>query len=297
MTTEVAVDRCAGLFQGRAAPYDVAMQTGQFSRTALGAAAHRAAHQILEGGRIFVDPLAVRILGAEGDALIEEARANPQRRGLRLFIAARARFAEDAVAEAVARGVRQIVVLGAGLDTSSYRARHDESVRMFEVDHPATQAWKRARLGAAGIAIPSALSYVAVDFERERFMDRLDASGFDKSLPAFFIWLGVVPYLTETAIDAALPGGAEVVFDYSNPVSSIDDPDRRAAHEALVARVAAAGEPLITMFETDALARRLESLGLRVVADLGLAGIAERYFGRPGGSDRGGHIMHAARRA
>jgi O-methyltransferase involved in polyketide biosynthesis len=91
------------------------MQAGRPSRTAWGAAGHRAAHQVLERGSIFRDPLAVRILGDEGNAIIERARNDPGSRRLRLFIAARSRYAEDALQGALASGLRQLVVLGAGL--------------------------------------------------------------------------------------------------------------------------------------------------------------------------------------
>src|ERR1700691_3154630 len=97
------------------------MQPSQFSRTALGAAGHRAAHQALEGGRIFADPLALRVLGEDAERAVAEARENPAGRGLRAFVAARSRFAEDAARRAIAEGARQIVVLGAGLDTFAYR--------------------------------------------------------------------------------------------------------------------------------------------------------------------------------
>src|ERR1700689_5401216 len=97
------------------------MQSGQFSRTALGAAGHRAAHQALEGGRIFADPLAMPILGEDAESAVAEAREDPRRTGLRLFIATRSRFAEEAARRAIGKGVRQIVVLGAGLDTFAYR--------------------------------------------------------------------------------------------------------------------------------------------------------------------------------
>ena len=126
------------------------MQSGKPSRTALAAARHRAAHQLLEYGRIFADPLALRILGEDADAIAREAAENPSARRMRIFIAARTRFAEDALAAAVERGVRQLVVLGAGLDTYAWRGGMRERVRIFEVDHPATQAWKRQRLAEAG---------------------------------------------------------------------------------------------------------------------------------------------------
>ncbi len=166
------------------------MQQGQPSRTALGAACHRAVHQVLEGGRIFTDPLAVRILGADAAAAVRDAKRDPSRRRLRLFIAVRTRFAEDALTAAVARGVRQLVVLGAGLDTYAYRTAVGEGLHVFEVDHPATQTWKRQRLSEAAIPVPSTLTFAPVDFEREALADSLAAVGFDAAQQTFFTWLG-----------------------------------------------------------------------------------------------------------
>jgi methyltransferase (TIGR00027 family) len=155
------------------------MQTGQPSRTARAAAMHRAVHQVLEKGRIFADPLALRILGEDTEALVRDAEQNPHKRPMRLFIAMRTRFAEDALAAAVAQGVRQLVVLGAGLDTYAYRGAMRDRLKIFEVDHPATQAWKRQRLAEAGIPIPDTLTFAPVDFERETLGEGLAAAGFD----------------------------------------------------------------------------------------------------------------------
>src|SRR3954453_4097871 len=148
------------------------MQSGQPSRTALGAAGLRAAHQVLDHAAIFTDPLALRILGPDGDAMVRDAANDASRQRLRWFIAVRSRFAEDALALAQQRGVRQLVILGAGLDTYAYRTPPSD-LRIFEVDHPATQAWKRERLAQAGIAVPPALSFVPVDFERQTLSDSL----------------------------------------------------------------------------------------------------------------------------
>ncbi len=277
------------------------MQSGQPSRTALGAAGLRAAHQVLDGGAIFTDPLALRILGADADALVREAQADPARDRLRWFIAIRSRIAEDALAAAVKRGVRQLVVLGAGLDTFAYRAENSADLRIFEVDHPATQAWKRQRLIEAAIPLPAALNFVSVDFERETLADRLAAADFDPTLPTFFTWLGVVPYLTNDAIFstlgfiAGLPGGTHVVFDYVNPSASVVDPDRRAAHEALAARVAAIGESIRNHFDSDELHIQLKALGFGHAEDLGWTEISARFFpDRPVSSGGGAHILHAA---
>src|SRR5208282_3157769 len=140
---------------------------------------HRAAHQVLEQGRIFADPLALRILGKDAETVAREAEKQPSARRMRIFIAARARFAEDALAAAVERGVRQLVVLGAGLDTYAYRSPLRDRLRIFEVDHPATQAWKRQCLRDAAISIPSSLTFAPVDFERQTLTEGLAAADFD----------------------------------------------------------------------------------------------------------------------
>jgi methyltransferase (TIGR00027 family) len=283
-------------------PYHRPMQPGQPSRTALGAAGLRAAHQVLDGAAIFEDPLALRILGADADDLVREAQAeaDPFRQRLRWFIAIRSRIAEDALAAAVTRGVRQLVVLGAGLDTYAYRTP-SRDLRIFEVDHPATQAWKRRRLAEADIPLPAALTFVPVDFERETLAEGLTAAGFDPAQQTFFTWLGVVPYLTDEAIFstlgfiAGLCGGAHVVFDYVNPASSVIEPARRAAHEALAARVAAVGESIRNHFDSDALHVRLRALGFREIEDFGWAEIAARFFpGRAASPGGGAHVLHAA---
>jgi methyltransferase (TIGR00027 family) len=273
------------------------MRPAHPSRTAAGAAFHRAAHQALEQGRVFRDPLALRILGPDAATAVREAEADPGLRRLRLFIAARSRFAEDALAaDFAAGGLRQLVVLGAGLDTLVYRTALGASLRMFEVDHPATQAWKRLRLAAAGIREPGGMVFAPVDFERQHLAQGLAAVGFDPGQRSFFTWLGVVPYLSEAAIFATLgfiaglPGGAQVVFDYHNP----PDPGAAEAHEALAARVAAAGEPMNPGLETGDLHARLRALGFTELEDLGPADIRKRWFGGQGeGGGRGGHLVRA----
>ena len=163
------------------------MRAGEPSQTARGAAAYRAIHQTLEGGAIFRDPFAERMLDDETRARLDEIAADPSLRPMRLLIAARSRFSEDTLAACVARGVRQIVVLGAGLDTFSLRNPFaSEGVRVFEVDYPATQEWKRERLHEAGLALPASLTFAPVDFERQSLADGLAAAGFRANRPAFF---------------------------------------------------------------------------------------------------------------
>ncbi len=277
------------------------MQSARPSLTALSAATHRAAHQLLEGGHIFADPLALPLLGEEAEEVARKAQERPGGRGIRLFIAARSRFAEDTLTAAASRGVRQLVVLGAGLDTYAYRGSLRAQLRIFEVDHPATQSWKRERLAAAGIAPPPTLEFAPVDFERQGLMEALDAAGFDASRQTFFTWLGVVPYLEESAVwstlqaIAAVRGGAHVVFDYGDPPATRTAPAREA-HELRAARVAALGEPWITYFDPSALRTGLERAGFREVEDLAPREIFARYAPHIAASapEKGGHIVRAS---
>ncbi len=275
------------------------METGKPSRTAWAAAMHRAAHQVVEGGFLFADALALRVLGVS-EAEVREKAAGEAQRKMRMFIAMRTRFAEDALAAAVATGTTQVVVLGAGLDTFAYRSPYGDGVRVFEVDFPATQAWKRERLGEAGIEVPGWVTYVGVDFERETLEDGMARAGFDAGRQTFFTWLGVVPYLREEAVFATLgyiaglKGGAEVVFDYGDPPETLDAA-ARAYHDARAARVAAVGESWVTYFEAGPLRARLLRLGFLEVEDLRPGQMVERFFpGRgQGAARRGGHVLRA----
>jgi methyltransferase (TIGR00027 family) len=277
------------------------MEPGRPSLTALGAARLRAAHQVLDRASILTDPLAARILGTDIEVALEHADAHVSGPRMRWFIAARSRIAEDALTEAVRHGARQLVVLGAGLDTLAFRTPLAGRLRIFEVDHPATQAWKREKLAAAAIGVPETLRFVPVDFERQTLAEALQAAGFVAEERSFFSWLGVVPYLSEQAIFstlafmARLPGGAEVVFDYVNPPASIA-PAGRAAHQALAERVASLGESLQSYFDTERLCAELGAIGFRRVADIDPARLAARFFPEAERSapTRGGHIMHAA---
>ena len=257
------------------------------SLTAQGAALHRAAHQLLDQPAVFDDPYALRIIGAEAEAALQAGLEQLKENGktsLRAFIAARSRFSEDALAEAVGRGVAQYVLLGAGLDTFAYRAaRQYSGLAVFEVDHPATQGWKRARLAETGIDIPPALTFAPVDFENETLRRGLARAGFDVARPALFAWLGVVPYLTRDAIMATLrfiaglPSGAEVIFDYGEPLSERDPAHRIAAH-AMAERVAAAGEPFRSFFHPEELVRDVTALGFSQVEDSDADVLNARYF-------------------
>ncbi len=266
----------------------------------MAAAAHRAAHQVLEHGRIFADPLALRILGEDAETVARRAEEQPSGRRMRIFIAVRTRFAEDALASAVKRGVRQLVLLGAGLDTYAYRSPFHDRLRIFEVDHPATQAWKRQRLEEAGIPIPGSLAFAPIDFEHQTLTEGLAAAGFDPAQQTFFTWLGVVPYLTEEAVwstlgfIASLRNGAHAVFDYSDPPDTFSE-ETRISHERRAAHVAELGEAWLSYFGADDLRTKLMTLGFSEVEDLGPLQIAARYFPNRAITlpDKGGHILRA----
>jgi len=256
------------------------------SATAERVAMRRAAHQVLDDPPVFNDPLALRIVGsAKAEALqaqTEPSERTPLSSYLRAFMAARSRFAEDQLALAVSNGTRQYVILGAGLDTFAYRST-DEAVRVFEVDHPATQAWKRQRLAEVGIAVPPHLTFAPVDFETQTLADGLRAAGFDTGLCTFFSWLGVTQYLTQEGVMATLrfiasmPAGSAVVFDYGISPSLLQPP-QRAAFDALARRVAAAGEPWRTFFDPAGLEAELRALGFGQVEDTGPDALNARYF-------------------
>ena len=264
------------------------MKEGKPSATAQRVAVRRAAHQLLDKPKVLDDPVALRIIGREG---VSELQSDPYQSEatrlslyLRAFVAARSRYAEDELALAVERGVRQYVILGAGLDTFAYRNPYPErALRVFEVDHPATQAWKRARLKEARIPLPADLTFAPVDFEERTLADGLRDAGYDPSQSAFFSWLGVTPYLTIDGVMATLrfiasgPKGNGVVFDYAISPSLVT-PAQRVVLDAMATRVAAAGEPWHTFFDPAELVNDLQALGFGHVEDVGAEEINERYF-------------------
>jgi methyltransferase (TIGR00027 family) len=260
------------------------MQSATPSRTALRVALRRAAHQLYDAKPlVFDDPLAVPILGQEYLPELHKTITKLEKRfsvGLRAFLVARSRYAEDTLASAVAHGVRQYVLLGAGLDTFAYRNPFP-NLRVFEIDHPATQQWKRELLDGSRILIPSNLTYVPVDFEHQALPAQLLAAGFDSTLPAFFAWLGVVPYLTLEAFRSTIgyiatqPPGSGLVFDYGQPRSALPRLEQ-LAHDSLAARVQQAGEPFKLFFTPREAA--VELTAFYDLEDIGSSEINSLYF-------------------
>jgi methyltransferase (TIGR00027 family) len=260
------------------------MEEARPSRTALRVALRRAAHQLYDAQPlVFDDPIAVPILG---DTYAEELHRTPTRPdrpfsvALRAFLVARSRYAEDNLARALARGVTQYVLLGAGLDTFAHRNPHPH-LRVFEVDHPATQQWKRELLATGDMPAPANLTYVPVDFERQSLPEQLNSAGFNPLNATFFAWLGVVPYLTLEAFRftinfiAAQPDGTGVVLDYSQPRSALPFLEK-LAHDSLASRVQLAGEPFQLFFTPTEIASELTAF--RDLEDLGSSQINARYF-------------------
>lgn len=256
------------------------------SRTALRVALLRAAHQILDEPKVLVDPLAVPIVG---EAIREIHADGPRHQSriasnFRAFMVARSRYAEDQLAACVARGVRQYLILGAGLDTSAYRGVSTvDGLHVFEVDHPHTQAWKRERLQAAAIPVSSSVQFVPVDFERQNLQAELETAGFRTDRPAFVSWLGVVPYLTKEAAShtfaflGRFPENSGVTFDYAVSLSSLGLFERMAV-SALSRRVARAGEPFRLFFAPSELDEFLKRHSFCRIEQLIAKEINERYF-------------------
>jgi len=261
--------------------YTPEMETGRASKTALRVAIRRAAHQLTDQPRVLDDPIAVRLIGP-GFARDMERASHKVARDFRLFMAARSRYAEDRLAEAVAHGVSQYVILGAGLDTFAYRNPFS-SLRVFEVDFPATQVWKRSMLAAAEIAVPASLTFVPLDFEHRTLADGLAEAGFNAGAATFFGWLGVVPYLTLDAFRATLcaiaqlPQGTGVSFDYAVAPETLS-PAGRTAFDALAGRVAAAGEPFQLFFTPGTMEAELRRAGFLRFEQLDSDRLNDLYF-------------------
>jgi methyltransferase (TIGR00027 family) len=277
------------------------MKPNEPSRTALLIARQRAAHQVLDHGSILNDPFATKILHEDEKDVLQLANAHPLASIGRLFTAARSRIAEDALSRAVERGIRQIVILGAGLDTFALRSPHRaRQIGIYEVDHPATQAWKRQRLAEAQLALPPWLTFVPVDFERDDLGEMLADAGFHQNSPAFFTWLGVVPYLTEDAIGSTLDymasvPNSEVVFDYMEPPQAFSEEMKELVTKR-TEQLEKMEERWTSRFDSAGMAAILRSHGFCDIEDIHFQEIRSR-FGRavqglaPG--QAGLHVVHA----
>jgi methyltransferase (TIGR00027 family) len=264
------------------------MDAGQPSRTAVAAALLRAVHQRFDGEpKVLADSIIVRLLDETDWSHLQALPGGLHAAGTRIMRSAfvlRSRYAEDELAAAAARGVRQYVILGAGLDTFAWRQpAYTAGLRIFEVDHPATQAWKRARLAAAGVGEPANLVWVPMDFEDGRLTAALHSVGFNPSEPACISWLGVTQYLTGPAVDAVLRFGAglsspsTLVLTFMLPDDDLAGAELEAV-QRVAQRAAADGEPWRTRFRPEQMRQSLIDAGFTRVFLLSPEAADARYF-------------------
>jgi methyltransferase (TIGR00027 family) len=297
------------------------MGENQVSRTALWNAYLRAYHAIHDTPKIFDDFLAYHLLAEEKRASFDKqmvtdlkcfnpalAASFPDIAAAKAYIIkssaaasitlSRARYTEDSLEEAVRQGVKQYVILGAGMDTFAFRRPEMlEQIQVFEVDHPATQAFKRRRLTELGWECPAQLHFVPVDFTQDCLIEALTRSAYDQQAPSFFSWLGVTYYLPREAVFATLQAiadiassGSTVIFDYMDTNAFV--PEKAAPRvQILLWAVKREGETMKAGFDSSTLAADFARLGLRLLEDLNPADIQERFFqGRTDGYHACEHV-------
>jgi methyltransferase (TIGR00027 family) len=297
------------------------MEAQQFSKTALVTAYIRAYHHEHDEPKVFDDFLAPRLITVAGGQpgqyrLIDSLQlAEPELvkayfdpaaplpwwvKVIAGAVLSRARFGEDCLEQAVKEGVRQYVILGAGMDTFAFR-RPDlcQQLQVFEVDHPETQAFKRRCLVEAGFEPPRALHFIPADLEQESLTKALQRSSYDPQALTFFGWMGVTYYLATQSVFATLrdiahlaPVGSSVVFDYLDTEFFAPENPHQSVRSVLdnVRRI---GEPMHTGFDPPALAGRLTQLGFRVQVDMSAFDIEDRYFRNRTDYHAGKHIHFA----
>lgn len=236
------------------------------------AAAARAAHLIVDDNPlIFADSLASVMLGERADELIGFHRAHgthPVLSSARAQVTCRSRYTEDSLVRGLRNGISQYVILGAGLDSFAWRSRLAAQVRVFEVDHPATQEWKRQVQPALSGAI-----LVPVDFTSDALGERLAQAGFDFTAPALVSWLGVTMYLDQDAIEEVLSvigsfaPGSDLIVDYMLPAGLRDAAGNTYAE--LVGRASAEqGEPWLSCLRPAEMAALLRRYGFAAIRDV-----------------------------
>jgi methyltransferase (TIGR00027 family) len=200
----------------------------------------------------------------------------------------RTRYIDDALRQALEERLDQVVILGAGFDTRPYRIPGVEKTEVFEVDHPAAQQRKKARVEHVMGGLPSYVTFVPIDFDREPLGEALDRAGFRSTARTFFIWEGVTQYITSEAVDSTLrtvsriaPAGSEIAFSYIWQ-GIIDGSARSPAEERIVASTERLGSPWIFGLEPVKIPIYLSDRGLTLVEDVGAEEYGERYLGLPG---------------
>lgn len=270
------------------------MEQAQRSKTAEGAAAIRAAHLLYDEPVVFEDPFAIQLTSQSWRVVCSSRflhwlvfkRILGVLRPVRGQVVGRARYAEDALERAIVAGIRQYVSVGAGLDSFALRRKDLETtLRVYELDHPASQRAKRARLAALNLDLPRNLEFISIDFEKESLSQALSSSSHSTRERSFFSWLGTTPYLTKDAILRTLESirsvcafESEVVFDYVI-AKRLLAPDELKVLEELERFTRQRGEPLIEKdFDPEILPSEVSRLGFDLLENLSPAGQMARYF-------------------
>lgn len=277
------------------------MIKGQPSRTAFMTAVQRGHHYLTAPEpKILRDDLALALAGLENleaaqsyiDKMIETFAALSDPETATTFmgridgaVCMRSRVVEEKLALARKRGVKQLVILGAGLDSTGYR-RTDltDGLKVFEVDHPSTQAWKRERLDAADIAVPENLSFVPFDFENQTLAEALTEGGIKSDVPTFFTWLGVHMYLTDDAVKSTLgvmgsfTKDSEMVMDFISPSYVQKGGIVENSVDYLQDVVTKMGEPIKSQYYEEDLEKMLNSSGFTRVDFLSAKWLRDNYL-------------------
>ena len=265
------------------------MSLQAFSKTAIGPALCRAAHQLFDDepkilrdrtALALLDDATLAALRAREPALMQ--RASPERR---VHFCLRSRVAEDCLEAAVANGVNQYVVLGAGLDSFAYRQPDwARTMIIVEVDHPCSQEYKIELVKSQALGPPTNDSYLSVDFTCGLLSERLAHANIDVALPIFVSWLGATQYLTTDAVTnvlrtlAAWPGGCALVMTYALSDWSDFDEEARSRFEAMKQRAVSVGEPWLSAYSEISMIELLRSTDFAVQKSFATSDIQSRYF-------------------
>ncbi|MEN6389153.1 MAG: class I SAM-dependent methyltransferase [Syntrophomonas sp.] len=287
----------------------IEIRENQVSDTAIKTACWRAYHSHIDNPKIFNDFLAYDLVGeSEYEAFktmyvsIFKTLAPPeyvssfaddaailklmmQSLAAPALVLSRARYSEDKLLDALRQGVGQYVILGAGMDTFAFRHPEVmEDLKVFEIDHPATQEFKRLRINELGWKYPSHLHLIPADFSKDNISEALARSSYNKDCLSFFNWLGVTCYLPYDVVFAVLrtisesaPAGSRLVFDYLDTDLSISEKAAPRSQEILM-MAEQAGERIITFFNPETLADDLDNVGFRLEENLNPSEINQLYF-------------------
>lgn len=284
------------------------MKAGRTSRTAVGVAALRAVETRLPAGeRLFEDPYAADFLPAWLAWLLRRPRlvnAIMKRRerqipGIRAMLLCRTRCLDDMLADAIAAGAEQVVILGAGFDSRGYRIDGVQRTRVYEVDHPPTQALKAERLRRCGQAIPSNVTLVPVDFETDDLETKLTGAGFRSDAKTFFIWEGVTQYITAEAVNNTLrfvsksAAGSTIAFTYIRQ-DVVDGTGVSEVFRKLLRRGETSGEPWIFGIDPAEIEAFLSERGLELVEEVDAPEHRRRYLEPLGRNEAVGDIERVA---